>query len=884
MVIHTQVSSSFVGRLDELATLISRRSTAARGHGSVVLIEGEAGIGKTRLINAFCERLGNGRALLGVGICGEFGTAPYAPIADALHGAGCAPAAPTASSRVKELIELRTRLEAVCRRRNTVLVLEDIQWADEGTLAFLNYLLAYVGTMRLLVLATYRGDEISNSLIVPYVNRLASDRATLRIGLSPLSPVQIRSLLRLSLGERVLSNPHLEEIVARSDGNPFLAEELLTNALESNGSPCAAGLPTTIHAAVMERMAKLDEAVVEIATRAAVFGQRFQGEFLSTTFGYSERAIAVALRRLRDLNLIVELSKRPATYAFRHALTREAIYNSLLAGEVQPVHARILEALEAGGAANAQDLGYHAWAALDSAKCRHYNELAGDHADAVHAYADAVRCYELALQGDCDAPTRGRILLKAAVSASRDGLAERATQLYGAAASALLGLDTPQRLAEIYYAMGSQARLAGDNRRALSIIERAASDLPPDETRARAMLQVTSAFMRLDRGEVDQAKALIAQAEAASDLPIYHNAVAYAALYSGDVAALRSATAQHVRASARLSRDHLLLARFNLAFDLCILGLDAEAIAEFESIMPELDEAHLSSLLVLSYANAAIIQTRAGRFHLARELVERGLAIPEPTTTAPIALAAAGISAGHALGDDDLVQRCAPERIVEAAFASNINSTLGRLAGPYARWLHGQGDTTQAAAVLSRALAAIAAALGATETFLAAAEFGSRQTREAAYGFIPHLDALSHLQLYAATASHLRAYQSVALGRTAASRAHATQAAHCYRDLGWALHEARALELADDRDRCAAQYTAMEATADLRRIDPLSTREREVAALVANGSANNRIAKTLAVSQRTIEKHLTSIYAKLGLRNRAELAAFVARDSPHQRR
>jgi DNA-binding CsgD family transcriptional regulator len=872
MVTHTQVCPRLVGRRDELAALIARRGFAARGHGSLVLIEGEAGVGKSRLVGAFCESLSNGRASLGIGVCREFGNAPFGAIAEALRGTECAPPNSAAPTRAEELIDLRIRLASACARRNRVMILEDIQWADEGSLAFLHYLLSYIGSMRLLAIATYRGDELPENRVAPYLTRLASDRATCRVTLQPLASAQIRSMLRLSLGDRPLPTARTEEIVNRAEGNPFFAEELLTNALESD----AAGLPMTIGAAVMERISKLGDDAAEIVTRAAVVGQRFEAEFLADTFSYPIGEVHRALRRMRAAKLIVEVETRPASYAFRHALTREAIYDSILAAERRPLHARTLEAFEARGGASAQDLGYHAWAALDASKCRRYNERAGDEADSAHAYSDALRCYERALEGDCDAETRGGLLVKSAISASRDGMAERATQLYGAAAAALAGHGTPQQMAEIYYAMGSQARLAGDNRRALSIIDRAAQALPAHETRAKAMLQVTSAFMRLDRGEIDRAKALIAQSEAAADMPIYHNAVSYAALNSGDVAALRSAGEAQTRLCAALGPDHLLRVRFNLAFNYGILGLDADALAEFDALIPDLERARLSSLRVLSYANAAIVHARAGRVRVARDLVERGLEIPEPTTTGPIALAAAGLIVGHALRDAELVERCASERIVETAFASHINSTLGRIAGPYARWLHSQGDEAPARAVLRRASHALTVPLGATETFLAAAELGDLDTQRAAWSFATVLEAQSHLDLYAASAAHLRALEARADGSESAMRAQAAEASTIYRRLGWGLHAARCLELAGDRDRGTDKYAVVDAVVELRRSDPLSTREREVASLVANGAPNNGIAKTLAVSQRTIEKHLTSIYEKLGLRNRAELAAYVA--------
>ncbi len=875
MLIHALVSPRLVGRQDELEALAQRRAASARGHGSLVLIEGEAGIGKSRLVRAFCERLTHGRAHVGIGSCREFGNTSYGPIAEALGETGTA-ARPVAATRAQELSELRSRLALSCQRRNRVLVLEDIQWADEGTLSFLHYLLTYIGTMRLLVVATYRPDEAIDTQLVPYLTRIVRDRATFRLRLGPLTPLQIRHLIRLALRERRLSGAQVEEIVRRAEGNPFFAEELLTNSIECERSHSACALPPTIRAAVMERIAALDAPAAEIATRAAVLGERFEAQLLAQTFAYPLPDVLGVLRRLRDLGLIDEIPAQPPAYSFRHALTREAIYASLLAAEARPLHAEILRALE-GRECSARDLGYHAWAAHDAAKSLRYNERAGDEAEAAHAHADAVRCYELALGGALDAPTRARLFSKAALSASRDGMAERAAELYDAAASALRGHGTPQQVADLYYAMGSQARVAGDSRRALAILERAADELPSGEIRARAMLRITSALMLLDRGDTAAANTAIAQADAVSDLPIYQNALCYAALNAADPSAFRTTNDAYRRICSSLGNDHLLQARFNRGFGLCVLGIDGEALAEFEAILPDVRDARLPSLEILAYANAAIVHARAGRLRLARELVERGLAIPEPTTTGPIALASAGIWIGHALCDDDLVKRAASEELVEAAFGSRINTTLGRLAGPYARWLDAAGETKEARSVLQRALEILRAPLGATETILAAAELGDASTRRAAFAFIPRLESIAHLEIYAATAEHLRAIHATGAGAPVRARAHASSAARIYRELGWTLHEARSLELAGERAAPVERYAQAEAVVDLRRIDPLSAREREVAAFVAGGASNQRIATNLSVSQRTVEKYLTSIYGKLGLRNRSELAALISR-------
>ncbi|MBV8067101.1 MAG: AAA family ATPase, partial [Candidatus Eremiobacteraeota bacterium] len=252
MAANAQVSSTLVGRRDELEALMERRRAAARGYGALVLIEGEAGIGKTRLVKSFCETLTHGRATFGIGICREFGNMPFGPIREALRGIGCETSPPNATTRAEELIDLRARL-AAATRRIAVLVLEDIQWADEGTLSFLHYLLSSVTAMRLLVVATLREDELLDRNVSTYLSRIARDRATIRISLGPLPQTEIRSLIRSAPGGATLPATQLEEIVERAEGNPFFAEELLATALEEGPAHVGMrGLPRTVEAAVME--------------------------------------------------------------------------------------------------------------------------------------------------------------------------------------------------------------------------------------------------------------------------------------------------------------------------------------------------------------------------------------------------------------------------------------------------------------------------------------------------------------------------------------------------------------------------------------------------------------------------------------------------------
>src|SRR5579863_3608878 len=133
MLTRALVSPTLVGRDEELAQLVECRLSAARGHGSLALVSGDAGIGKSRLLMSFRRTLTGGRASLGLGLNREFGNPPYGAVLAAMRSLRNEITFSQAGSRSEQLAELAGQLAALCARRCTVLMLEDIQWADDGT-------------------------------------------------------------------------------------------------------------------------------------------------------------------------------------------------------------------------------------------------------------------------------------------------------------------------------------------------------------------------------------------------------------------------------------------------------------------------------------------------------------------------------------------------------------------------------------------------------------------------------------------------------------------------------------------------------------------------------------------------------------------------------
>ncbi len=882
-----------IARDAELDALNVLRRAAAQGHGALVLIEGEAGIGKSRLLAAFRATLGGGRAAVGTARCREFGNVPYAPVREALRAIGAPLSAGAARDRAEHLAELHDSLVTASARRLVVLAIEDVQWADDGSLRFLAHALPTLRALRALVIATYRTEQSGGESVAgPYLARFAADAACRRFALGALSRRDTARLVVAACEARTPGGAAIDvdRIVERSEGNPFFAEELVKDVLE-RGAHDTRALPFTIRGLVEERVRELAEDERRFIALAAVIGRAFDAAVLARIAKAPLDRVLEALRRARQASLIEEIPGADARFAFRHGLTREAIYDGMLVAETRRLHARILGALEARREAELPALGYHAWAAGAADACVRYNERAGDAADALYAYPDAVRCYERALSGAHSDRDAARLLNKMAGAYARDGNARRATELYEAAAQAAQRGGDAAAAVENYQLMCWQARLAGDSRAATAILERTMRMFPQQETALRAKLALSLAYLHLDGGDTSAADELLERTETASAEPMYHSVRLYAATVRGDAGEVRAASARYVAACSGERPERAVNGRFNEPFGLTVLGYDDEALEKFERLLPELRERRLTSLEVLALANSAIAFARRGRLLEARECVERGLAVPEPATTGPIALASAALTIARPLADEQLVARSVTPAIIETAFCSGINSTLGRFAGPYARWTAARGDAARAAEILRRAMGSLTAPFAATGTLLAAVELGDPWTRRRALDFLPAVDAMDTVPIYAATALHLRALASRVAGEPGAL-AYGREAAQRYAALGWPLLEAAALEIAGDRAAAARLYERAGASYEMRRLKTtrangstsgLSAREREIAALIARGTPNAQLAERFAVNRRTIEKHLTSIYGKLGIRNRSELAALIATNDAHGR-
>jgi DNA-binding CsgD family transcriptional regulator len=429
-----------IGRREELAIILDCLETSTNGSGGAVLITGEAGIGKSRLVvEAQAHAVQRGcRCLSGSCFDGDR-VLPYAPFLDLLRSAiGGATGASlrellgiTAPELVSLLPELAPRLPevdpavaaepeqhkrrlfhalaqflgALARQQPLVLVLEDLHWADDTSLEFVPLLLRQVVALPVLVLLTYRSDELRPPLahLLAELNR---GRLALDVPLARLGMGEVEAMLRVLLQQDTPVRAALfDRVYGLTEGNPFFVEEMarsLTAVHSANDSGPAVELPIprTVADAVGMRTAQLSAAAREVLTLAAVAGRRFDFGLLQDLAGLDAAPLVLLVKELVAAQLVTE--EAADRFAFRHALTREAVYTSLLSVERRALHARVVVALErrtAGvGTVDVADLAYHAAEARLWDRARQYAERAGKQAWALYAPRAAVEHYGRAIE------------------------------------------------------------------------------------------------------------------------------------------------------------------------------------------------------------------------------------------------------------------------------------------------------------------------------------------------------------------------------------------------------------------------------------------------------------------------------------------------------
>ncbi|HVC13066.1 MAG TPA: AAA family ATPase [Burkholderiales bacterium] len=433
-------STPFVGRGNEYGLLIGLIARLTTGAGHIVLIEGEPGIGKSRLMREVARYAeAQGLATLATN-CYEIEHAiPYQPVIDLVTRAldHASPAAlrnvapvslaelaalvPAVAERFPELPQLSRDfpearqarlsravgqlLEASRERRPLVLMVDDIQWADDASAQVLHYLARHAAERPVLVIYAYR-DEGFDERFARLVESLRRETGARRVPLARLAPADAETLVA-ALGDARLGAPWLAERLHReTEGNPFFLMSILQSLsegeirLESGASEGPGLLPDALRAAVRARLAHVPKEIRPTLETAAVLGRRFDFDTLLDVTREPEGELLEAVEALVKRRLLREESE-DGVYDFSHDKVREVVYHDIGGARRRLLHRSVAEALERGGEGEAHErdarLAEHYERAHVWPKALKYLVLAGEHSQALFAMRDALHWLDRAV-------------------------------------------------------------------------------------------------------------------------------------------------------------------------------------------------------------------------------------------------------------------------------------------------------------------------------------------------------------------------------------------------------------------------------------------------------------------------------------------------------
>lgn len=947
------------GRERELAALLRSLSDTEHGHGRVVWIGGEPGIGKTRLADALASSAAARGATVAWARCVDAETAPpYWPWAeivralrrtinlDELHlPESCRqrltalvpdlephPASParspqlaTASDRYQLFDAVRTLLQSAASSAPIVLVLDDLHLADASSLLLLEFVARELANSRLLVVATYRADEVSSGLMET-MGELA--RIGLRKIILPGLELSATGELVAHLTGSDCADDLVRHVHARTSGNPFFVTEVVH--LDDSDRDA---IPANVRAVLQRRLGRLSQAASQLLVVGAVMGREFD-------FHIAE----AILRPTRDVDLLSALDEAmdrlfvepiPAAgdgwYRFSHALVRDAVYESVSPSRRARWHAALVELIEqrmgTEVGSHAVDLAYHASRAeslVGATRLVKYSRLAGEQMLRTHAFDEAARHFERAWRA------------RNSVACAGDDAAGLLAGLGVAQAAISVRWNRQEGWANVQQAIGCYVD-AGDVARAVEAATHAS-------LAAEGVTGVTAVIHRLlplVRDDSREAALLLARGAAAAYFETGHDqptqqwfarALQIAAEHHDDGLELRvlaqSLSVDHfaLRWPEVLDKSRRVLelavrvdelhsrayASYRAAFALIQGGRIGEAQEQVQDNLAAAERLRDRGLLADAlYVRALLAQLR-GHWDEARAQTDRGLALAPGHLPLLHVRAVLEYETGH-----DAVGARYVARLIEA----DRNAQPYPLAGVFtavalsqiAYITHGTTDTAPAIRAARAILtnqsavrnAAVSARMGRALLAVLSTSIDECETDLEALGSVEALMPTQH----ALATSRVLGLLAHATGQTRCACNHFERALKFCRssgftpELAWTCHDyaaalldsgsradkAKAAALLDEGEQLATTFGMVplgQRFAGFReryrlRLSRhpvgLTARELEVLQLLASGKANKEIAEALFISPHTVAVHVARVLEKTGSSNRTAAVAYATR-------
>jgi DNA-binding CsgD family transcriptional regulator/tetratricopeptide (TPR) repeat protein len=902
-----------VGRADALAVVLDVERDTLAGRRRVLGVFGEAGVGKSRLID---ELPVTGH--LAQAACQLEAAAPYASCAAlwrqlaardpvvlrrrpelqaALSGTGGTE--PTESDLTGTEVKRRlfdAAADAIVlysARAPVKLIVEDVQWSDLASLELVYHLALVTQAIPFALVLTARENELDEQRQA-IVTRLMRLPGATELRLAPLAPVDAEAVIdhEQRRHSRELTREQRRAIVTIAAGNPLYLRELTRHAGES-GAP-AESLPTSVGESIRTRLRGLPADVQGTLRAASALGE-FDEDLVARVTGRTEAEAAAALRAGIDAGFLVRPDRPWLDLRFSHELVRRAVHDDALPAERRRLHRAMLRYLDSAPQADPSFTrrALHAWAAGDRALAAVWNERAGDAAFARSAFADAADLYHRANAANDAADTA--LLDKEALALERAGRPAAALPLLERCLAAYAERDRA-RVRVLLRIARAEFRAARRDE-AASAIERARSLLGKGESSAEHYaVHVFRAWLAATEKRTEAAFAALAEAEphrAHGDREWWmraHEASAIAfefcrdlpgwrASYEGMVALAESSgeVVRHIGTLGNFANSAFYLGETALALD---LDRRAFGIAERE---------HCLDLVPHVLAIGAHHCLMVGDLIRAQRMVELVLPACVEFPTSELIATGIGIVVAVRSANAALLARCLREELLENALRGGVPWQL-MAAVPALTELHAASDRFERArSVVRTAIRALSSGRDVGgNVLLAVAEYGLVDE-------FPHVAdwMAAETAAWPHTVGFLHLYRAFAARGGAERERHARAAADAFRNTGYRWLEARSHEIAGDLSGARRLYAACGAARNAARLgergraklpstgqNRLTPREEQVAELVAAGMSNRETGGKLSLSDRTVEHHLGAVFAKLGVRSRAELAAVRARERP----
>jgi DNA-binding CsgD family transcriptional regulator/tetratricopeptide (TPR) repeat protein len=855
-------------RESHLAALRDYAEEAVQGEGRLVLVSGEAGIGKSALVERLAADLPDARWSWGA--CdGLFTPRPLGPLFDLAAQFGgellelCRSRAPR-----EELFGAMLR-QVSERRRLNVVVIEDVHWADEATVDLLRFLGRRIRFAPALLIATYRDDGLSaaDPLRIA-LGELANQRSTRRIALAPLSAEAVRTL---ASGTKFAA----ADLFKLTGGNPFYVNEVVTAGIDE--------IPASARDAVLARTGRLGRSARDALDAAALIGSRIDVALLETVTGCQP----ADLDDLVASGLVTGDSAgfEGAALKFRHEIARLAVAQAVAAHRAGPIHARVLRAMLAAGSDDDASLAYHAEAAGDEDGVLRFAPRAAGRAAELASHREAAAQYERALRFAADAEPREKAALY-------DGLAtefslvdrwqdaadagEQALTLWREAGDRLREGDTLRLLSRTMWRLcrGGESDAAAQG--ALDVLE----PLGPSPVLARAYANMASKRM-LD-GDNDAAISLAEQAariaEPAGVDEVVSDALdtqACALFAQGQEAVPMLRRALEIAVSGR-HEEQAGRAFTNLYIMFHSRWRFAEAERVYLDGIAYCDEHDIGTYGTCLRGERANALEKTGDWEEAALLAA---ALLDRLVASPINRLAPLITLGkmRARRGEPGAWECLDEAVAAAdGSGEGAHIAAARVARAEAYWLQADQDAARREAELAGDVAAGCDAWdrGQIGVWLCRTGSSSRPKGELAQPYLMQVEG--DWQRAAQTWSDLGCPYDAAMALAdSADDGALREALQAFDELG----AGPAARITRQKMRRLGIKSVPAGPRTATRAHPLglTRREREVLDLICAGRTNAQIAERLFISVRTVDHHVSAVLAKLEVSTRHAAASAAAR-------